>query len=231
MKTSLEPTLKFTLQHEGGYSSCRADPGNWTGGRVGSGQLVGTKYGLSAPLLVRDRGLCVTAQMVRLLTVDDFHSLATRHFWNVMHCGDLPAGVDALVFDHGFNAGVGPSVRLLQQVVGVDQDGSVGPHTLKAIQNMRVADVGRYASSTMISELQKGMGVTATGSLDQLTITLVEKHGLQLKLLCYALTNQQLNDYRRKRDFTVFGEGWLRRARERFQLATDLLTQNHPALT
>lgn len=33
---------------EGGFQNDPRDPGNWTGGSVGSGQLVGTKFGISA---------------------------------------------------------------------------------------------------------------------------------------------------------------------------------------
>jgi len=33
---------------EGGFQADPDDPGNWTGGKVGEGQLVGTKYGISA---------------------------------------------------------------------------------------------------------------------------------------------------------------------------------------
>jgi lysozyme family protein len=38
----------FTLGAEGGYSNNAADPGNWTGSAIGSGELRGTKYGISA---------------------------------------------------------------------------------------------------------------------------------------------------------------------------------------
>lgn len=40
--------LPFTLHYEGGMSRDAKDPGNWTGGKVGKGKLVGTKYGIAA---------------------------------------------------------------------------------------------------------------------------------------------------------------------------------------
>lgn len=40
--------LPFTLHQEGGLSQDKADPGNWTGGKVGAGTFVGTKYGIAA---------------------------------------------------------------------------------------------------------------------------------------------------------------------------------------
>ena len=36
------------IGHEGGYTNNPNDPGNWTGGKVNSGTLRGTKYGISA---------------------------------------------------------------------------------------------------------------------------------------------------------------------------------------
>lgn len=223
MRQSLEKTLDFTLKHEGGYSSTRSDPGNWTGGRVGAGVLAGTKYGLSAPLLVQDRGLCVTAQQVKLLTEDDFRTLAERYFWIPLRCNLLPAGLDALVFDHGFNTGTKPSVRLLQQIVGADQDGEIGPATLRAIDTVRLSDAGRYCSSSQITALQERLGCRTTGLLDAQTLGTIERRGRRLDLLCYALNSQQISDYRSKKLFPQFGAGWLARARARLGLALSLI--------
>lgn len=225
MRQSLEPIFHFTLQHEGGYSSNRADPGNWTGGRVGSGQLVGTKYGLSAPLVVRDRGLCVTAQQMKLLTEADFRKLAIQYFWKPTQCSLLPAGLDALVFDHGFNAGAKTSVRLLQQIVGVDQDGIVGHATLEAIGTVGLADVGRFCSANQIKIIQAQLSCPQTGLLDAQTLDAINRRGRRLDLICYALNSQQMADYRSKKSFAVFGSGWLGRARERLHLALSLVDE------
>jgi len=49
---------KFEIAHnsvakiEGGYTDNRNDKGNWTGNEIGSGRLLGTKYGIAAPTLV-----------------------------------------------------------------------------------------------------------------------------------------------------------------------------------
>src|SRR5690554_3598272 len=36
------------IGHEGKFTDVRGDRGNWTSGRVGAGELKGTKYGISA---------------------------------------------------------------------------------------------------------------------------------------------------------------------------------------
>ena len=45
---TFDEAFKRLIGHEGGYSTDRRDPGNWTGGRVGVGTLKGTKFGLAA---------------------------------------------------------------------------------------------------------------------------------------------------------------------------------------
>jgi len=45
---TFEESFKVLIGHEGGYSDDRNDPGNWTGGKVGVGELLGTKYGVAA---------------------------------------------------------------------------------------------------------------------------------------------------------------------------------------
>ncbi|MXV43927.1 hypothetical protein GS501_02520 [Saccharibacter sp. 17.LH.SD] len=222
MKTSLTETLNFTLKYEGGYSSNRADPGNWTGGRIGSGRLVGTKYGLSAPLVCRDRGLCVSSQQMKTLSEDDYRALAERYFWQPMRCNQLPAGLDALVFDHGFNTGVKTSARLLQTIVQVDTDGVIGPGTVRAIDTVRLTDVGRHCSSVMIQDLQARLECPQTGLLDAQTLSIIEQKNQRIVLICYALSSLQMADYRCKSQFKVFGSGWLERARARLKLALSL---------
>ena len=48
MISNFIPSVNFTLSQEGGYQDNPADPGNWTGGKVGHGVMKGTKYGISA---------------------------------------------------------------------------------------------------------------------------------------------------------------------------------------
>lgn len=52
-------------------------------------------------------------------------------YWNTCHCSSLPDGADLLVFNHAVLAGPGTSARLLQRVVGTEQDGAIGPITLR----------------------------------------------------------------------------------------------------
>ena len=63
--------------------------------------------------------------------VADFYR---AEYWTTCRCDDLPGGVDYAVFDFAVNAGRGRAIKLLQQAVGVADDGVIGPMTLAAVR-------------------------------------------------------------------------------------------------
>ncbi|MDR3736079.1 MAG: glycosyl hydrolase 108 family protein [Acidobacteriaceae bacterium] len=121
---NLSACMAFTLGEEGGYSKDPNDPGNWTGGACGLGSCKGTKYGISAASYP---GLDIPS-----LTIYQAELIYQRAYWQPMGCGALAAGVDLMAFDFAANTGVSNSARCLQSVLGVAQDGVVGPITIQA---------------------------------------------------------------------------------------------------
>lgn len=114
------------LGHEGAYSSIRSDPGNWTGGKVGVGKLLGTKYGIAANTY--------PDLDIKNLTVAQAKAIYKRDFWDRLRCDELPEGVDLAVFDSGVNSGRSRAAKWLQASVDVAVDGILGPATVKATQ-------------------------------------------------------------------------------------------------
>lgn len=49
--SNFQKAQAFVKPIEGDYTDQSSDKGNWTGNKVGSGRLIGTKYGISAPVL------------------------------------------------------------------------------------------------------------------------------------------------------------------------------------
>lgn len=127
MKTDPFPMLiDRLLSHEGGYSSDRADPGNWTGGSVGVGQLKGTKFGIAAntyPMLD-----------IKALTRTQAIAIYRRDFWDRARCGQLPVAVGFQLLDGAVNSGIAQATRWLQRAAGVADDGLIGPQSLAAIR-------------------------------------------------------------------------------------------------
>ena len=66
------------------------------------------------------------------MTLEDATAIYRRDYWNPVHGTDLPASLALLVFDSAVNQGAGTAARLLQKAVGVTEDGSIGPVTLRA---------------------------------------------------------------------------------------------------
>ena len=118
---------------EGGYSDDPEDPGNWTGGKVGHGELRGTKYGISA---ARYPG-----EDIRGLTMQRAKDLYRRDYWLPCKCDVLPPAVALLVFDAAVNQGTGDARRFLQRAVGVTDDGVIGPVTLGAVRAANRAEL------------------------------------------------------------------------------------------
>ena len=124
MQTNWAACVAFTLHEEGGFQNDPHDPGNWTGGKIGAGQLVGTNYGISAasyPWLD-----------IRSLTPERAAAIYEHDYWLHLSGDILSIGADLMTFDFGVNAGWMRSAKFLQAIVRVDQDGAVGPLTLAA---------------------------------------------------------------------------------------------------
>lgn len=122
---TFDEAFHLLLGHEGGFTDDPRDPGNWTGGRVGAGELRGTKFGIAANTYPDED--------IRNLTVERAKAIYRRDFWNPARADDLPAEVRYAVFDAAVNSGVRQAVRWLQRAVGVRDDGVIGPVTLAAV--------------------------------------------------------------------------------------------------
>ena len=120
--TDYFPTiLGFTLGAEGGLSDDPRDPGGLT------------NLGLTLPDLTRWMGHTASPDDVRALTPDTAAPIYRSLYWLPVNGPRLPPALALMVFDHGVNRGIRTSGRLLQRVVGAEQDGMIGPQTLTAV--------------------------------------------------------------------------------------------------
>lgn len=110
---------------EKGFSDERSDPGNWTGGRVGVGQLKGTKFGIAANTY--------PDLDIRNLTLEEAKAIYWRDWFVKIGADDLPPALAYQVWQFAVNAGMGTAKRALQFAARVAQDGQVGPVTLAAV--------------------------------------------------------------------------------------------------
>jgi lysozyme family protein len=120
-----DSAFNYVLGVEKGLSMDPKDAGNWTGGKVGVGQLKGTKYGISAAAFPDED--------IPNLTVERAKSLAKTFYWDKVHGDEVPPYFGMVLLDTAYNQGVGVAVRALQHAVGVSADGDFGPKTMAAL--------------------------------------------------------------------------------------------------
>ncbi len=114
--------LALAVDLEGAFSKDPRDPGNWTGGAVGSGTLKGTKCGISAA--------AYPSLDIEHLTADRISEIYLVDYWQRMGCEQLPPALALAVFAFAVNEGQPTAARILQRVVGATQDGVVGIATI-----------------------------------------------------------------------------------------------------
>lgn len=117
--------IELSRGNEGGFQCLRTDAGNWTGGKVGLGKLVGTNFGIAAASHPNVD--------IRALTWPQAKAIYRADYWGPIHGDTLPVGVDACVLDDCINAGPGSAIKRLQAAVGATPDGAFGPKTAAAV--------------------------------------------------------------------------------------------------
>lgn len=130
---TFDEAFKRLIGHEGGYSTDRRDPGNWTGGRVGVGTLKGTKFGLAANTYPN--------LDIKNLTLAQAKSIYKKDWWDKLGADGMHSAIVFQLWDFAINAGKSRAIKELQQAVGVPADGIIGPQTLAAVNSHDLNDV------------------------------------------------------------------------------------------
>ena len=121
MKENYPQALKQVLKYEGGYVDHPKDPGGPT--NKGVTQAVYDNWRKSQNLSI---------QSVRAIADSEVAAIYKNLYWDRISGDLLPSGVDFAVFDFAVNSGVSRAAKTLQAVVGVTQDGVIGPATIQA---------------------------------------------------------------------------------------------------
>jgi len=120
------------LEHEGGFVNHPSDPG---------GQ---TNYGISLLFMKNlslkdgdiDHDGDIDGDDIKALTVEDSRGLYKKFFWDPLHLeGLVNEELKLNIFDHGVNAGTKTAVKLLQRILNLQDDGSIGNMTTTAANN------------------------------------------------------------------------------------------------
>lgn len=137
--TNFSSALKEILKHEGGFVNHPADPGGIT-------NLGVTKRAYEAYV-----GRTVSEAEMKKLTPTVVAPFYKTQYWDRVRGDELPAGIDLCVFDFGVNAGPGRAIKLLQRLIGVADDGVIGPMTVNATR----AFAERHGVDYVITQYQQ----------------------------------------------------------------------------
>lgn len=120
MDRNFQRALSLVLKYEGGYVNHKDDPG----GPTNKGITLATfrRY-------IEPKG---TIADLKAITAAQVATVYRRQYWDAVKGDDLPDGVDFATFDFAVNSGPSRAAKYLQSVLGVTQDGKIGPGTLAA---------------------------------------------------------------------------------------------------
>lgn len=121
MQSTYPLSMVKVYEDEGGYSNDAGDPGgptNW-----GITIIDARKYWKPN----------ATAEDVKDMPKSVAADIYYKHYAQPLSYDNLPAGVDYAVLDYGVNSGISRSAKVLQHIVGVPQDGIIGPLTIAAV--------------------------------------------------------------------------------------------------
>lgn len=139
-QTGIEVVFRAALAHvlemEGGYTDDPHDPGG------------PTNKGITLATLAAWRGVKITTanradliSELRRISPAETEAIYLQRYWRPAGCSRLPPKLAFVHFDAAVNHGVGTAIRILQEAVGADADGEIGPQTKGRIAAMPIAKI------------------------------------------------------------------------------------------
>lgn len=126
----------LTAKSEGGYTNNPKDPGNWTGGKIDVGVLIGTNLGISAPVLQAYYGRIPTVDEMKNLQPLTAQTIYRAHYWNIIRGDEIFSQVEAnSIYDSAVNMGAGEAIILAQKALGLPTTGKMDDKTLEKLNN------------------------------------------------------------------------------------------------
>lgn len=132
--SNFDEAIKVVMKHEGGFQKNPKDRGNWTTGEIGTGELRGTKYGISA--------MSYPGEDIEHLTEARAEEIYRKDFWEQGQYGAInDQSVANKLMDMAVNmerfGRHGPAVEILQKAICacgkiIDIDKSMGAKTILA---------------------------------------------------------------------------------------------------
>jgi lysozyme family protein len=130
MRGDFERAVELVLKHEGGYVNDPDDPGGET------------NFGISKRAYPNEN--------IKGMTRDRAKQIYQRDYWDRVKGDELPWAIAVIAFDMAVNAGVGTSIKLLQESLGVTVDGVLGPVTIAKAHAAGRATVVKFSRARIM---------------------------------------------------------------------------------
>jgi lysozyme family protein len=129
MQKTYEQAIAQVFKDEGGYTNESTDPGG------------PTNWGITIHDARQYWKVNATAEDVKGMPKSIAEDIYLRHYCTPVQYNDLPAGVDYAVLDYAINSGISRASKALQHILGVTEDGVIGPATLRAVATANPVDI------------------------------------------------------------------------------------------
>lgn len=160
----------FVKINEGGYQDIDTDPGNWTGGKVGVGSLIGTNYGISAPTLKAWLGREPSVSDMQNLTYDTALQIYKKNYWDALNLDNINnQDIANVLYDGSVNEGVGGIKKIAADSLGTSYSPTAVNQypdqqaLFNAIKSGRAAFYDKMGGSFLNSWLNRLKNFTWTG--------------------------------------------------------------------
>ncbi|RKS00404.1 glycosyl hydrolase 108 family protein [Flavobacterium sp. 102] len=118
-----EKAFKRTGIFEGGYTDNPDDNGNWTGGKKGVGDLVGTNYGISAPVYMAYIKRKPTVQDIKNMPHAAVKDIYKKTYWSPIRGNEInDQEVANGIYDMAVNSGVGTAIKLAKRAKRIPEN-------------------------------------------------------------------------------------------------------------
>lgn len=131
---NFEKAFEILLKHEGGFVNHAADPGGAT--RYGITEAVARKSGYAGDM--KDLPVSIAKHIYKNL------------YWDTIRADELPGQIRYLVFDAAVNSGAAQSIKWLQRSIGAEDDGKLGPITMRMVQDCNPDKLARVLLATRL---------------------------------------------------------------------------------
>lgn len=131
--TMFDKAFERVFTNEGGFQDDPKDRGNWTSGKIGVGELKGTKFGLAA--------MTYPQLDIKNLTLSQAKEIYKRDWWDKLGMERFRSAMQYQMFDAAINHGMHNATKILQYAVSAKADGIIGPKTRAAAASMELNDL------------------------------------------------------------------------------------------